>query len=118
MVVCQPGSCENGEIEATRTECTLSTSGRGEGREDEVGALEAVPVARRAGPAKGQQAVNVIFHFAGPRSRNVARSGIIPVYQKSSDTSYVGADGETRPQQRLRGSWATWPSGFGIGKHQ
>ena len=55
--------------------------------EEEVGHLVAVPVPGRAAPAQRQDAVG----DSGPggccaRSRSVARSGIMPMYQKSSDT--------------------------------
>ena len=54
--------------------------------EQQVGVLVALPVPRRAAPAERQRAVDYRVILCLARSRNVARSGIRPVYQKSAET--------------------------------
>ncbi len=54
--------------------------------EDQVRALVVLPVAVAAAPAEGEDAVDASAPLVVERSRSVAKSGMRPTYQKSSDT--------------------------------
>ena len=86
IVVCQPGMMRDGEVEATRR-CAPRDQRRRQAGEQQVRRLVALPVPRRAAPAEREHAVDDRGRRGScARSRSVARSGIRPTYQNSSET--------------------------------
>ena len=86
IVACQPGTIADGEVEAD-DRVHRHHQRRREPRQQQVRRLVAMPVPGRAAPAHGEACRRrSVPPGCGERSRSVARSGISPTYQKSSDT--------------------------------
>ena len=86
IVVCQPGMTRRREVERDDA-VHREHERRRERGEDQVRALVVLPVAVRAAPAEGEERRRCAgATWSSTRSRSVARSGMRPMYQKSSDT--------------------------------
>ena len=85
IVVCQPGTCDTAKSKLT-TEWTLSTSGVASAASSMYAFSYRIQC--RAEPFQPRAAIPYAScrHFDLARSRSVAKSGIMPMYQNSSDT--------------------------------